>query len=117
MASKHHSRDTEREGRNPGEKLYQWDDTANWPNATYTIGVVVYEDLVIVRPPHPIESRWKWGLDPDVALAYGKLYQRAIERIREDAAELDELVDQQTVREVCQRTLDSAGDGGGRSGE
>lgn len=117
MASKQHSRDAGSEGRDPGEKLRSWEDTANWPNATYTIGVVVYEHLVIVRPPHPIESRWKWGLDPDVALAYGELCQRAIERIREDAVELDDFVDQQTIRAVCQRTLDSAGAGGDDRGE
>lgn len=90
-----------------GETLYVWDDTENWPMATYKIGVVAYENLVIVRPPAPLgasKRNYKRGLDPEVGVAYAKLCQRAIETIREQAEEYASAnggtLDQKSVREV-----------------
>lgn len=96
--------------RNPGEKLYRWEDTANWPAATYRIGVVAYENLVIVRPPAPLNDLpWKWGLPAEVGVALAKLCQRAIVNLREEISMRGLPLEQAGVRAVL--------DGGDVGGE
>ena len=81
-----------------GEKRWKWYDQRCF---RYKVGVVVYENAVVVHAPQPLgDMDLRWFDDPDRADAYGQLVKRGLRRLRDDVVEHPGPNDNTAVHEV-----------------